>query len=541
MITFPLFNPEAPMIGRKSLHQKVLSELTKETPQHISLVGPRYSGKTVMLRELARKIVEQPSAYQAVIYWDLGHGTPQNDSDFISMLRNRIADALEKSHPKEAEYLKAADSSGFFELDTVIQSLGKKNCRLLIIWDGFDRPLREAVLTRNLWDNLLELCRKPAFRALTASRRELQQLIRDANSVTSEFWHVFRLMRLKPMTAEDIAEFASEMENHKFEENALSGVMNWTGGQPVLIAWLMNQVGEQISEGTVSCEHIDKLAGSPDDQCRGALEDLWKDCRQAGRDLYQCLHEVGPQNTSDVPKPAKASLIDLGLVQEEAGLLFASCEMLKKHIEGEGVEFGALGRLFGTWEVYEKNIREILSNRLAQIERFDDRLFYMVEDAIEKIPRRPYDCLTPLTQIQEGALDIIWKWETDNDGNIREKVLKEWFDNPEDRQHNFVKQIKSSKDRGGSDYRKIPPVRSRQLTLLQLLTGSNQFHEKPMAKYITKDTYVLMSAIQSFRNRSQHASGQQIHLGVAVSGLMLCVELLDCLARESPNSKNNPK
>jgi len=36
----------------------------------------------------------------------------------------------------------------------------------------------------------------------------------------------------------------------------------------------------------------------------------------------------------------------------------------------------------------------------------------------------------------------------------------------------------------------------------------------------------------AFRNRSQHVGGQSIHLGVAVSAIMLCIELLGCLARE---------
>lgn len=55
---------------------------------------------------------------------------------------------------------------------------------------------------------------------------------------------------------------------------------------------------------------------------------------------------------------------------------------------------------------------------------------------------------------------------------------------------------------------------------------------EPKSKSVSKDTYVLLNAIHQFRNRSEHAEGQLIHAGVAVSALLLCIELLSCLERE---------
>ncbi|HAH46423.1 MAG TPA: hypothetical protein DCM07_16520 [Planctomycetaceae bacterium] len=57
-------------------------------------------------------------------------------------------------------------------------------------------------------------------------------------------------------------------------------------------------------------------------------------------------------------------------------------------------------------------------------------------------------------------------------------------------------------------------------------------HFDPKSKSVSKDTYVLLNAIHQFRNRSEHAEGQSIHEGVAVSALLLCIELLSCLERE---------
>lgn len=42
---------------------------------------------------------------------------------------------------------------------------------------------------------------------------------------------------------------------------------------------------------------------------------------------------------------------------------------------------------------------------------------------------------------------------------------------------------------------------------------------------------MLVSAIHNFRNRVQHADGEAMDTGVAIAGLMLCIELLACIDR----------
>ena len=77
----------------------------------------------------------------------------------------------------------------------------------------------------------------------------------------------------------------------------------------------------------------------------------------------------------------------------------------------------------------------------------------------------------------------------------------------------------------------LPQDRYKQLAILQRLTGSKIGFD-PKSKHVSKDTYVLLNAIHLFRNRREHADGQSIHEGVAVSALLLCIELLSCLERE---------
>ncbi len=522
------------MLGRKVLFEQFCNELTKPTPAHLSLVGPRYHGKSVILHALVATMRQRSDAYHRVIYWDLGHNTPQTDAEFLENLRIRIAKEISDSHPDLADYLKDKDS-GFDDLHEVMENLAKEGKRILLVWDGFDRPLRQGRLTRNLWDNLLELCRMGSFRVVTASRRKLQELIRDEQSVTSELWQVFRVEKVACLTADDLEHFTENLPNHAFQAGALKELMNWTGGFPALVTWLLGKIAMDVPNGAVTNQHVNDTA-VPDDQGAGILDSIWQDCPAPAADLYRHLAESGPQRAGDVPKPEKAALQDLGLARQDGQMLLHTCRLMEKHVGAADPEFGALARLFGTWDEYAGNIRGILERRISQIPRFEDRLFRMVEQGIENIPSYPDDCLNNLTNIEERAFDLIWDHEADDKKCFPVAVVSYWssvsLNLREDWRNRIISEMLKADERGEANAWSVPADRTAQLTLLQFLTGSHQTYSKSVAAKISKDTYTLLNAIHSFRNRSQHASGQAIHLGVAVSAIMLCVELLACLERE---------
>jgi hypothetical protein len=534
MNPFPLFQPDAPMLGRKELFEQLCNELTKPTPAHLSLVGPRYHGKSVILHALVAEMRQRPDVFHRVIYWDLGHRTPQSDDEFLTALRAHIARAIKNSHAEWAEYLEDSES-GYDELHEVIGNIMKSDEKILIVWDGFDRPLREGRLTRNLWDNLLELCRMQSFRAVTASRRKLQELPRDEKSVTSELWEVFTVKPVGCLTSTDLVGFTTKMPDHTFQPGAIKELINWTGGLPAIVTWLIGKIAEQLPPGIVTNEHVNEAA-VPDDRCCGIMDKIWQDCPAPATDLYRHLVESGSERISDLPKPEKSALLDHGLARQEGSMLVPTCRLIEKYVGAAEPEFGALSRLFGTWEGYAENIRGILERRIAQISRFDNRLFRMVEQGIENIPGYPDDCLNNLTHIEERALDLIWQHESDDERCFPPQVISYWSEVTlklqGNKRHWIMSEMLQSDENGTPNAWSVSSDRTSQLTLLQFLTGSHQAYNKPVATKVSKDTYTLLNAIHSFRNRSQHASGQTIHLGVAVSAIMLCVELLACLQRE---------
>lgn len=85
----------ADMMDRSQIFKAICSDLgEKATPDHVSIVGPKYFGKTVLLNKIASYFREPGSPYQIVCYWDLRHGTPENNLDFQTKLARKLDEGL---------------------------------------------------------------------------------------------------------------------------------------------------------------------------------------------------------------------------------------------------------------------------------------------------------------------------------------------------------------------------------------------------------------------------------------------------------------
>ena len=516
------------MIGRARIFRKMVEGLIKKTPQSMSLVGPRYSGKSVILSELAKN-TEINQHYACVIEWDLGHQIPQTDEEFIFKLKKKLSDALADKHQEIANHL-AKESSGYEEILESMELLKMEGVRVLMLWDGVDPTIGSGKLTRNLWDNLLALGRMDSLFLVLSSRRRLGELIRDAQSVTSEFWQLFDPIPLSPMLEEDLNAFAEKLTENDFKSGAITELMNWTGGIPPLVALLMNRIGESTPSGPVTSSVVNSAAQQISDQQTDILDMIWNDMSAPAGDLYQSLIESSNQDFSKLPKAERSMLMQAGLIQNADGVASSACRLMQQQVGGSNPDFGALSRMFGNWDSYKDNMRGILERRMTQFARFDEPLFHMIERAIEDIPLHPDSCLSSLSGIEDRAFVLIWLREFGSAGCLSPEVVSYWTQAPRARQR-FISE-RMAADTGGGDTWEIPTDRTLQLTVLQYLTGSHQDFGQKKAKYISKDTYVLLNAIHSFRNRSQHSGGEAIPVGVAISAVMLCVELLECLSRE---------
>lgn len=523
---FPVFGEQIPpMLGRSSIMTTLLNSLTKKMPSHLSLVGPRYFGKSVILRALEARLRQGPSPYCAVMRWDLGHQTPRSDAEFMKLLCRRLGEGILDANPDYGGHLLDVSADEYSEISEVLDAFADDGQKVLMLWDGFDKPLSTGTLTRNLWDNLLELCRKPSFRLVTSTRKELFELIRDEKSVTSDFWGVFEgIVRIEPFTDQDVDDILVTLPDHEFKPGAKTELGNWTARIPPLFMAVLNSILDDFPGGPVDNAAVNRAASIAQGKMAPTLAMLWDDCPAGTKDLYALLVERKEMSTAGIGKAESNSLLEKGLASKSGNMLKPACRMLQSHIQDSGPQLGSLARLFGTWDEYRTNIRGLLERRLNHISRFDDRLYRLVERAIDDIPDYPDQCLNNLTGIRDRALRLIWENEFGQGMRVPPDIVTYWTE-PVRNEHRLIANMMQTNTWA------VPTDSWPQLRILGLLTGCHQ-HFDIKARYVTKDTYILLDALHNFRNRAEHPDGQSIHLGVAVASLMACVELLGCLERE---------
>ena len=520
---FPILGAEeVPLVGREKLVKSIWADLTKETPANLSVIGPRYIGKSVILNKIAELArTEENSPYQLVIYWELGHAPPQSDDEFIEQLCNRLVNVLgDAAFADHRAYLNEEKTYGI--LKEVMDLLQTENVNVLMIWDGFDKPLSQGKLTGGLLGNLRDLFNGKKHKVVVATRANQAQFARNKQVEDSPFWNVLdpNAISIGPMNDDDLV-CALEVAGLKGNQGGLKELYNWTGHRPVLLLSMLNCLGESGSKEFTNA-HVNETAKHVSDELQEFLGRLWESFDTDARKVFYSLSEGDVENDR-IGKLESKFLVAGGFAAKDGKKHSCTCRLLSEHVEGTKDGASAVGQLFGEWENYRNEIRTILELRLGQIPIFDRGLNRLVKRAIEDIPDYPNYCLNNLTSIEEEALDFIWKYEFDG-GVVPKNVIAYWTTDARTKD-NIISDL-MAKD----DWR-TPKDRFKQLALLQRLTGSKADFE-PKAAHVSKDTYVLLNAIHQFRNRSEHADGQPIHEGVAVSALLLCIELLSCLARE---------
>ena len=125
---FPILGTEIPpMLGRSRIMRRIWNDLTKTTPSNLSMIGPRFVGKTVIMNALAQCIANEEYPYEFVLYWHLGHVAPASDEEFITTLCELLRDCLAQSDVDTSEYRKHLEDHSFSNLAEVADFLDEEN------------------------------------------------------------------------------------------------------------------------------------------------------------------------------------------------------------------------------------------------------------------------------------------------------------------------------------------------------------------------------------------------------------------------------
>ena len=497
----------APMRGRQKQMATLQRQLTKPTPDHVSLIGPKFIGKTVLLKHLARQMGGEGKPYFAAVYWDLRHGAPSTDAEFRVRLAQEIAAVLVPLRPDLED-----EEPDYEWISAVLGILGEEGKRLLVILDGLDRILAEPGITRNFWDNLRALAQKPTLRLVTGSRRRLREICAGEDSRTSDFWEIFHdpPLTLGPFDAADWDDVLRPIHaSRTMDASATKEVANWTGGVPVLVAALAIQLLDGDGKGPLTKADVDAAAKRVLSDS-SVLHELWDDCDE---ELRGALVDIAraPLPLAQIPAGRRAALIGRGYAVESGAQIKMSCRLMESFATDKGAAVSDLRRLFADPKSYAKNVRALLELRLGQVQGAPSDVRGAVEKAVRELDANdPEASLVWFRPITERAFKAIWKAEMPSG-----KIPQAW---------------KQAIPSLSAD---VPRSLGAQCGLLDKITGTSD--ADPVARYVSKPTYLLLNMLKGIGDFAHHRQDSAtVTLGFAASTCLSAIELLDALARELP-------
>lgn len=513
---FPICSVDVPAcIGREALIQRMLGALTKTVPDHLQVIGARFSGKTVLVSEVIRRLTAAGKPYTAFIHWDLGHRTPGDDDEFLKRFRLELVEALKVRHPDYAEFLKGADGSPYEDISTALTSLVEDG-KVLAVLDGFDKALANGRLTRNLWDQMRELAATPSLRLVTASRRTLRELIRHPDAQTSDFWNIFDQspIRVGCFDEQDLDAALRLTPEMRLNAGARSELWGSTNGYPIFVLEVLNELAYRGQPGELGLDAMREGCDQAYAIVRDRLDALWEDCPTSSRDLFRLVNEQSSVPRADVPAADADVLLERGFVQLSGNKLQRPNRQLARMLSELPNDGTAMARLFGTTPAYEANMRGVLERRIAQLDGLDSKLSRYLARGVEDLPDDPGALLTHIRGFVDRVFELIWAAEL-----TERRIPSGWMD-----------VWKRNGERGIADWETTFPQGVHRIRLLNLMTGTER--SVKLAKQVSKGTYVLMSSAHAFGDFGQHQEGERVDVGTAYAALHLCIELAASVGRD---------
>ena len=501
----------------------IKEHLLKPSPDHVSVVGPAYYGKSVVLWHLAASFRNGSDGYLTASHIDLRHGVPASDREFMYRFAQEIKAALQGARPNLAGEINAEDEAVHEVLGLVLEDLESEGVRLLVVLDGFDYALAGTGLTRNLWDQLRALAQRDSLRLVTGSRRPLRELCRTEESRTSDFWEIFydTPTRVTALDDGDIEAFLKPLRDAgcEFDESARKEIVNWTGGVPVLVCALLQRLSKEPTGTRLSKPEIDRTAEEVLAERGQLLAALWDDCNDELRADLGILCD-GDVPLTELSEKRRRAIEERGYGRVSRNRLSSSCRLIQRYTRVQAPAIADLTRLLGTSAGFEAHVRSLLGLRLAQVsaERGDEDLRDYVSNAIRDLTPTPKHALIWVRNIADRALQLVWNAELPPDRTLPAQWREEW---------------KREEVRYTHDGGRLPRSPGAQCNILRLATGTKDTPRQ--VRYITKTTYLLLDHLQSVGNFGQHRDdfpAVKVTVGFAASIVFAAISLLECLTHD---------
>jgi hypothetical protein len=479
-------------------------------------------GKTRLLRQVARLALE--SGFSQCLIWDLKRHTPQTDEEFDQGLAREMERQLHVANYDLPAWFREFGTS-FEVIKGIFQELNNAGQKVLLALDGIEGVLQAGLVSKEVWDNLRDLSEVPAVRFVTASRLPLRELC-PPDSKSSPFWNIFHPTPVR-FAAFQSADWADVLQpfaarNITFDESARKELSNWTGGVPVLVVAVCEQLFDRYNDGhTCSKADIDATAESVLRDNREHIEMLWADLPTESQ-----LDAIDLADNREKPKAGLAHervdlLLHRGLAVEAGGnKLRANCRIIERYAQQRGRSLPDLQKLFSTTEDYERNIPEVLLLRLASVRGFDADAEHHVRELVKAMPN-PETAKALIRNVVDSCAELMIQFEFSSK-TINVGWVKDWKTNGKLGNSEADREILSGN---------VPRKRGGRMKLLRLLHDEDTDGEAKARR----STFLLLDTLSAAERFGQHATeiGEPVPKSFISVVANAAVELLNQLKEDS--------
>ncbi len=509
----------APLRGRQAALRAVMSHLAKSSPNHVSVVGPRYAGKTVLLWKVAQEHAAGLGSFHGSVYCDMRHWSLDSNASFFQELARPMHASLRRVAPDVAGLVTEEELGNPEKLVSALSLLADAKKCLLVVFDRIDVALQAPGITIGVWNKLRSLADLPSLRYVTGSRHELIDLC-PPDSKTSDFFGIFpRSIQMLPLVEEDWSELVLPFKGRsvELEPGARKELVNWTGGVPLLASALLHALWDapEVCDGArVNNEVVNAVARALLVQEPQLLQAIWDDCSPEEQATFADIASDRVPSVMAPPKDRIASLVARGLVEKDDGSWRTCCRLLKEHVKGQLTTSTSLHGLFGTAADYEANIKRVLALRLEQVRDADLQLLTWVEKMVRDLTE-PSVVLGHVRTLVNKAMLLAWRAELPS-GDIPAEWSNDWS------------RVEQNPPRGRVDALSA----GAKFKALRLMADPRRAGKTRLSR----STIFLLDFLHTVGNYGQHQGErldeEEVSQGLAVAVSMSAIHLVEQLTRE---------
>lgn len=512
------------MIGRRRMLDKIITMLSKPIPDHVSVIGPKMYGKTVVLSHLSERLKET-EGFCTSVYVDLRHNTPQSDVEFRRSLANRLSESFKPITKEYSDELRDCDDDTIPDIiNLILSDLNEAKKRLVIVFDAFDSLTLGTLISPNLLDQLRSFATdNPSLSLVIGSRLRLRELCKTEESRTSDFWRIFAdpPIHMGALEDQDFDEFWKPFEDRSItvEKGAKTDLITKTGGIPIVVSELLKSLFETVPDGgKISQPEIAALAEKYLHDHIDVLCELWE-MRQQLQDIVIDA-ATGEASSASFQANDIDECVARGFIKRNAGNISSNSTIIAKFAESKSSTAHEINRLFAKKDGYEANIKRFLELRLNYIDKCSADLTRYVSHAISDIDDGPVRVLQNARTIAEEALKIICSTESLVPGN---PIRDEWLVT--------LQSQGTIEDRNKT----FPADRGQQVMLLSWICGCDRKFQMKLTSKISKQTFYILRCLNEFGNYVTHRGTEEPAINVAILMCQTAIELLQSLASDLAN------